>query len=498
MEIGNMEVNIEEDERGDWEDDEYDDGEFDPKLLKAARSEEVHFMEKIGVWEDSTWEECVRKTGKPPITTKWVDVDKGRDGEVLMRSRLVARDFKMKGDERGFDVFAATPPLESKRLLFRMAKVKGSVGGSDKDGQVKLMYIDVKKAHLNGVVEDETFAYILRPAEAGGGVGRLRRWLYGMRPAASAWEDHYAAKLKSVGYERGRAAPTAFVDRSTGVRVVVWGDDFTFLGRERHLKDMAAKMAEWYDIKVRAVMGPGRDDDKEVRILNRLVKWKADKITYEADDKHAARVMYELGFDDSTKGLDMPVAKNHDEEGEDDDEPLDVHEAKRYRRLAATINYLAVDRPDLQFTASVLGRTMARPTARGWTNLKKAARYLKEHPQVKYEYYEAEEQDVQTVVGYSDSDWAGCKKSRRSMSGGLATLGGAVLKSWANRQATVALSSGEAEFHAASKAAAELIAVRSMMEDLGWSCGIKLYVDATVAQSMANRQGIGKIRHLEV
>ena len=83
------------------------------------------------------------------------------------------------------------------------------------------------------------------------------------------------------------------------------------------------------------------------------------------------------------------------------------------------------------------------------------------------------------------------------MSGGLAT-GGAVLKSWSNPQAMVALSSGEAEFHSATKAAADLIAVRSMVEDLGWRGSIKLPVDATVAQSMANRQGIGKIRHLEV
>ena len=59
---------------------------------------------------------------------------------MLISSRLVARDFKNKNDERNFDAFAATPPLEMKRLLFRMARVKGSVGGNDKDGQVKLMY----------------------------------------------------------------------------------------------------------------------------------------------------------------------------------------------------------------------------------------------------------------------------------------------------------------------------------------------------------------------
>ena len=37
-----------------------------------------------------------------------------------------------------------------------------------------------------------------------------------------------------------------------------------------------------------------------------------------------------------------------------------------------------------------------------------------------------------------------------------------------------------------------------MMRDMGCDADIKLHVDATVAQAMANRQGIGKIRHLDV
>ena len=126
VDMGATEVNIEEDEWGKWEYDDGNDSEFDRKLLKEARLEEVNFMQNIGVWEPSTWEECMQKTGKGPITTKRVDVDKGRDGEVLIRSRLVARDFKNKNDERNFDVFAATPPLEMKRLLFRMARVKAA------------------------------------------------------------------------------------------------------------------------------------------------------------------------------------------------------------------------------------------------------------------------------------------------------------------------------------------------------------------------------------
>ena len=56
-----------------------------------------------------------------------------------------------------------------------MATVKGSAGGNDKDDQVKLMYIDVRKAHLNGEVDDDS-AYVTLPKEVGGGVRRLRRW----------------------------------------------------------------------------------------------------------------------------------------------------------------------------------------------------------------------------------------------------------------------------------------------------------------------------------
>ena len=65
-------------------------------MLKA-RAEEVSFMKELTVWEPMTWEECVEKTGKPPVSTRWVDADKGRGGAVELRSRLVARDFQVKG-----------------------------------------------------------------------------------------------------------------------------------------------------------------------------------------------------------------------------------------------------------------------------------------------------------------------------------------------------------------------------------------------------------------
>ncbi len=71
---------------------------LDARLLREARLEEVEFMGSLGVYEASTREECTRRTGRVPITTKWIDAEKGSGGNVQVRSRLVARDFKTKGD----------------------------------------------------------------------------------------------------------------------------------------------------------------------------------------------------------------------------------------------------------------------------------------------------------------------------------------------------------------------------------------------------------------
>ena len=499
MDIGEMEVNVEEDH---WDTDESNEIEdtneqLDPEAVKGARAEEIEFMRGLGVWEDSTLQECVQMTGKPPITTRWVDVNKGRGDEILIRSRLVARDFKVKGDDKKFDVFAAMPPLEIKRMLFRMAMVGNGGRGDEGRGPIKLMFVDVKKAHLNGKVKEDEFEYIRLPEEAGGGVGRLKRWIYGMRQAASAWETDYADNLQAIGSRRGRAAPTAFVNLEKGVRLVVWGDDFTFLGRDRDLKEAAEQMKKWYEIKVRAMLGPEAGDDKDVRILGRVLKWEPDCLTYRADERHAMAIWAGLGLQPTSKGLDSPLLKEECD-AKEDDEVLDEKGAKSYRRLAAIANYLALDRPDLQYAVSVLGRTMSRPTQRSWANLKRVGRYLLSHPAAEYRFERVPEWEVSSFVCYSDSDWAGCRASRRSTSGGLITLGGGVVRSWSNRQATIALSSAEAEYYAATKTAAEAIAMQSFFQDLGWPATLMLKMDASAARAMATRQGVGRVRHLEV
>ena len=93
---------------------------------------------------------------------------------------------------------------------------------------------------------------------------------------------------------------------------------------------------------------------------------------------------------------------------------------------------------------------------------------------------------------YSDSDWAGCLRTRRSTSGGVMMLGNGVVKTWSNTQTTIAQSSGEAEYYAIVRAAAEGLGMQSIMHDLGWKMRIRLWVGSSAAESIASRIGLGR------
>eukprot|EP00973_Karenia_brevis_P081836 11346047-Karenia_brevis.AAC.1 len=88
--------------------------------------------------------------------------------------------------------------------------------------------------------------------------------MYGMRGAASAWEKHYVEKFESIGFERGVSCGVVFYHRVRDISLAVHGDDVTFCGTERDLKWVRKHVEEWYEIKVRAILGPEDHDDKEV------------------------------------------------------------------------------------------------------------------------------------------------------------------------------------------------------------------------------------------
>ena len=67
--------------------------------VREARNEEIKFMQMKGIWEVVPTRECWERTGSAPVSVRWVDTNKGGPGEMMVRSRLVARD--LKGNDKG-------------------------------------------------------------------------------------------------------------------------------------------------------------------------------------------------------------------------------------------------------------------------------------------------------------------------------------------------------------------------------------------------------------
>ena len=102
--------------------------------------------------------------------------------------------------------------------------------------------------------------------------------------------------------------------------------------------------------------------------------------------------------------------------------------------------FLSQDRSDINFAMKELSRKNATSDIKNWAALKRLARYLigKERAVTMFEWKE-EMGDVEVC---SDSDYAGCKETRKSTSGGMIKLGSHVIRHWSSTQACIALSSG--------------------------------------------------------
>ena len=329
------------------------------------------------------------------------------------------------------------------------------------------MFIDVKKAHLIPRCEEDV--YVELPEEAkcqGNECGKLVHWLYGCRKAGQAWEDHYAGVLTRAGFNRGRASPVSFYHPGRELWCVVHGDDFTFKGHDDDLDFAAGILREEYELKIRGRLGSGPGDCKEMDILGRIIKLESRGCTWQADPRHRKLVIEHFGFNERTKALTTTGNKSTSKEEEQDEILLTKLEATQFRAVTARLNSLALDCPNIQFATKEISREMSSPTTKSHEKLKRLARYLLSFLAVKL-YYRWQCDSGITLDVHTDSDWAGCVRTRRSTSGGSIQLGRHTLRTWSSTQRTVAMSSAEAEImHSSSMECNEVLVFRRCWRNL--------------------------------
>ena len=91
-------------------------------------------------------------------------------------------------------------------------------------------------------------------------------------------------------------------------------------------------MATWFEVKVRGILGPEPQDMKEIRILNRTLRWTMRGLELEADSTHVQTIISEMGLEAGSKGSDSPLPKEYG--AAEGDEALEDLRTCRPRRTA--------------------------------------------------------------------------------------------------------------------------------------------------------------------
>ena len=284
------------------------------------------------------------------------------------------------------------------------------------------------------------------------------------------------------------------------VEMIVHVDDLFVVGPLENVTKVYHGLAESFEMKCKYA-GP-ETGNNEVEYLGRRIVFTADGVEIHGDPKHAAILLKEMGMD-MCKPMGSPHvvdAKSLDALADETRDFMPPSEARRHRSAVARVVYMAQDRPDLDVAACTLSRTMARPRKGDEVLVKRVCRYIKGRPRYA-QVYEYQERAGELVV-QTDSDWASCRATRRSNSGGWLYLGigNHLLHHWCRVQARVALSTGEAELYAQVRGLQEMLSMKYILEELRPSERSALRciteVDSTACKGILLRHGVGQLKHL--
>ena len=345
-------------------------------MVKKARQLEMQYVEELKVLEDSDRDACMAETGRPPIPTDWVDINKGDSLRPNYRSRLVRQETRGRSTidvEDWAATFAATPPFEAFKLQLSsmMTVPRSQVEG---DGDV-LMLLDISRAHLHSPLATAVLVTI------DGKVYKLLKAMYGLRGAGAAFDGKVFDVLNLMGVSLGKFSICVGYRKvmDTLVRLVRWGVASLLCGRRSLCNAFRDELVKHLLVKATAVMGSNVEmgNVQEAIHLNRLLRLYppgeegCERRELEADPRHVEILVLQMGLSDESKAVSTPGVRTTDEE---DGKELDAEDRARHRTWTMRASYLSQDRCELQFAVKELARRMQQPNKKNTQALTRLVR----------------------------------------------------------------------------------------------------------------------------
>nr|KYP62850.1 Copia protein [Cajanus cajan] len=142
--------------------------------------------------------------------------------------------------------------------------------------------------------------------------------------------------------------------------------------------------------------------------------------------------------------------------------PLCDSDASSYRRLIGRLIYLTNTRPDITYAVQNLSQFVAHPTTAHQQAASRILRYIKSSLGAGLIFPAS---NTLQLKAFSDSDWAGCLDTRRSITGYAVYLGSSLISWKSKKQATVSRSSSKAEYRAMASVVCELQWLTYLLQD---------------------------------
>ncbi|CAI5703653.1 unnamed protein product [Peronospora effusa] len=219
-------------------------------------------------------------------------------------------------------------------------------------------------------------------------------------------------------------------------------------------------------------------------------------------------LLKEFGLD-SANGVRTPIGDECNAEDEDTVEYLSAKgtkgepSVKSFQSLVGSLLWIArCTRPDICFAVHKATRQTHKPTTKDWKVAKSIARYLKMSKGLKLHLNGVgpTSNDVQ-VECWSDADFAADKSDRKSVSGCVLNLDGAVVMWTCKKQSGVSLSTMEAELISASQAGRELLGLRELLGELKLKISepMPMWVDNQAAiKQLESEKSTSSAKHVDI
>ncbi|CAH9081989.1 unnamed protein product [Cuscuta epithymum] len=395
--------------------------------------------------QNNTWTLVNLPPQQHTVGCKWVYKTKLKSDGTLERykARLVAKGYTQEEGLDYFDTFSPVVKLTTVRLLLAIATTKHWF----------LQQLDINNAFLHGDLLETIYMQpppgYLSPGDTR--VCKLQKSLYGLKQASRQWYYKLSECLQGIGYIQSQADFSLFTksnDNSITV-LLLYVDDIILAGNDKteinYVKDV---LHNTFTIK----------DLGDLKYILGIEVARSEKGICLSQRKYTLDILSENGYL-NCKPYSTPMdskIKLSKENG------TALSDPKVYRTLIGKLLYLTVTRPDIAYSVQTLSQFLAKPTDIHLNAAHRILRYLKNAPG-KGLFYSINS-DLK-LSGYSDSDWAGCVDTRRSVSGYCFYLGNSLISWKSKKQQVVSRSSTESEYRAAANAVCEAQWLHYLLKD---------------------------------